>query len=453
MLQNSELKDLLTLAETDKEAACEQFIEKYGINRISYFDHFHYCDKKLGYKINPNINHIDIENFDVLKRFLLYFGRLINEIKIVCDVDSSFKWNDMIKMIQSNCPAVKNLHFFSDISADDPMEVFMKKIARAKNISHNPLCLTESFPLIENLKIENIHLDPSIKIDELFPNLRTLDLFGIVTSDPSFIEVHMPNMEHMGITLETVHEFSLDEEDLEFDERDEIAEENCNECSGEDENHKKARKGQFNWVNIQRSFSLNPQLQSVFMDMIIYKPMVEFVTETLPNLQKIQISFAQNDFDAHNRKEKILFKNVISASLGHLGINLPPLTFEKLEHLDFTTNAHQSAIDFVSKQQNLKCLDLSCEYTELQAFRMVKALPNLKHLYMIIGNQIKWSARGLMRFLTELERLDTLMLMLAVDSNDQSNWQSLLSTVWFIQESYNQDNYTIEKNDSINSSK
>lgn len=432
MLKNSELKDLLTLAETDKEAACEQFIEKYGINKISYFDHFHYCDKKLGYKINPNINQIDIENFDVLKRFLLYFGRLINEIKIVCDVDSSFKWNDLIKMIHSNCPVVKNLHFFSDISTEDPMEVFMKKIARAKNISHNPLCLTESFPLIENLKIENIHLDSTMKIDELFPNLRKLDLFGIVTSDPSFIEVHIPNMEHLGITLETVHEFSLDEENLEFDERDEIAEENSSECSGEDKNHKKAGKGQFNWVNIKRSFTLNPQLQSVFMDLIIYKP---------------------NDFDAHNQKEKILFKNVISASLGHLGINLPPLTFEKLEHLDFTTNAHQSTVDFVSKQQNLKRLDLSCEYTELQAFHMVKALPNLKDLHMIIGNQIKWSARGLMHFLTELERLDTLMLMLVVDSNDQSNWRSLLSTVWLVQESYNQDNYTIEKNDSSNSSK
>lgn len=441
-----DLKDLLKLAEKNIEEACKKFSEIYGADQVSYFANFHYSDQKLGYKINPNRKHITIENIDLMKKFLRHFGHLMSkEVKVVSDDDPSFKWDDMIKLIYSHCNAVKKLHLFNDISTDDPVELVMRKITRVKEMSRNPLRLTEPFASIECLKIENIYLDTQLKIDGLCPKIRSLDLLGVVASDPSLIEVSIPRMEHFGIAIEKEYEVSSDEDGgldvINEDDENETAE----KSDGNDD------KRQFNWTNIKSVLVLNPQLQSVYLDMEINISMVEFINETLPNLQKIQISFSENDFDDHNLNNDIVFKNITSASLGHLGRIMPPLTFEKLENLDFITSAYQSTIDFIKKHQHLKSLDLNCEYSDIQGLRIIKSLPDLKDLYMIIENQVKWSARGLIRFLAECERLETLMLMLEVDSEDQRNWRSLVANVWQIEEGYNKDLYTIEKTEVIDS--
>lgn len=476
------LKDLLDLVEKDKEAGYLAFCREFGTNRVSYFDQFHYSNQDKGYNIDPTNQHLCIEKLELMKKFLYHFGHSMKEFQAMGNDSSSFAWIDLIDLILTHCTILKKLHLLNNFDSDDPLEVFMKKVARVQLISKNPLRITKQCSTIETLKIESIYLDSPLKITEQFPNLRSLDLMGILAADPTFIEVNIPKLDHLGITLATeFNEFDEDWDTLNFcipsesdeegdtlrcgstkldpvtEEEKEEEEEDVEEGSSADQDQVNIEQKTtdeeneqpdgipFNWNNIKNALILNPQLTSIQLEMEIRIPIIQFLSETLPNLQTIELSLSENDFDFHQLKSDIIFQNVKSATLGHLGRTVPPILFEKLEILHFTTAAYSSTIDFIKKHQHLETLHLSCEYTDIQALRAVKSLPELKHLYIMVENEIKWSARVLVRFLAECERLDTLMLVLVVDSSDQRNWRSLVAKVWQIEEGYSDEMYTIEK--------
>lgn len=458
------LNHLIQLAEEDPEAACKIFIKEFDIDHVTYFDQFHNTDPNLGYTLNPNNQHLCIENIELLQSFLRCFGHFIREFRVICAHNVSFEWVEMADLICAHCATLKTLCLFNCIECEDPIENVMRKAKRMKNISRNPLRICKAISTLESLKIENIFIDSSINLSEFFPNLRSLDLVIVGLSDPSIIERNFPALEHIGIVIvnEQLFSTSSDTEDENFSKETPLEtideESNTNDRNDTEEADKKSNKvkfapsadkvNQFDSTNIKKALALNPQLQSLHLEMKMDVQLIEFINETLPNLQQIKFSFGPDDFMDHSLKEDVIFKRVTNANLGILGIISPPITFQQLEQLDFVTQAPQSIIYYIKRHKQLTSLHLICQYSDDQAYKIVKCLANLKDLYLIIANDIEWTARGLIRFLTECERLQTVMLMVRVNSSDQRNWRSLIeqNNVWEIDIGYEKDVFTIEKN-------
>lgn len=455
-----ELNELIKLAEKDSDAACKTFTEKLDIDHITYFDQFHNTDPSLGYKLNSNNQHLCIENFEMMQNFLRYFGRFIRELRVICAHDVSFEWTEMANLISTHCTTLKILNLFNCIDCDDPLEIVERRAKRMKNISRNPLSIGKAMPTLESLKIENIFIDSTISLSEFFPNLRSLDLIIVGLSDTSVIERNFPNLEHFGIALATKESSSAsDDEDADCSKKLSLATIDEESSTGAksnkvkfDTNADKVNEivNQLDFENIKTALALNPQLQSLLLEMKMDVQLIDFINETLPNLQKIKFSFGQNDFVDHCVKDDIIFTGVTNASLGTLGIIAPPITFQQLQKLDFATDASQSIIYYIKRHTELTSLHLTCQYSDDQARKIVKCLANLKDLYLIIESKIEWTARGLIRFLAECERLETVMLMIRVNSSDQPNWRALIeqNDMWEIDCGYERDVFTIEKIES-----
>lgn len=452
------MKELIKLAENDPDAARKVFVEKFAIDQVSFFDQYHNTDPNLGYAINPINQHLSIENFELMQNFLRTFGQFMSEVRVACAQKVSFKWMDMANLICTHCSGLKKLYLFNCIDCEDPLENLLRKAVRMENISRNPLRVCKAMPTLETLKIENIFLEStSMNLAELFPNLQTLDLITVGLTDPTIIERTMPKLEHLGIVLAKDYVFSSsDDEESESNhlkKLDTIAEEvpsATEETNNQGANKSAEPDNQFDCSNIVNALLLNPQLLSLELDMEMDIQFVDFINTTLPNLQKIKFSFGQDDFMDHGLSDDVVFKCVTDASLGILGIVSPPITFQQLKELYFATAAPQSIIYYIKRHKQLTSLHLVCEYSDEQAFTIVKALPDLEHLYLIIENHIAWTARGLMRLLAECERLNTVMLMVRVDSSDQRNWRTLIDQthMWDIDSGYDKDIFTIVKIES-----
>lgn len=465
--QQMELSELIKLAEKDPETACSSFSEKFDIDHVTYFDQFYNTDPNLGYKLNNQ--HLCIEHFELMQNFVRYFGQYIRELRVICAHHVSFEWTELANLICTHCTTLKILNLFNCIESEDPLENVVRKAKRMRNISRNPLRISKAIATLESLKIENIFIDSSINLSDFFPNLRTLDLIIVGVSDPSFIEQNLSKLEHLGITLVNEKSFLLssDNEDTDSDYSEKSTLETIDEESNTDDkkdSEKSVAKlnkvqfdasadkaseiaNQFNHTNIKNAIALNPQLQSLHLGMKMDIEFINFINETLSNLQKIKFLFGQDDFMDHSLKDDIIFKCVTSASLGVLGIISPPITFQQLEKLDFVTDAPQSIIYYIKRHSQLKNLHLICQYSDDQAYKIVKCLANLKDLYLIIENNIEWTARGLIRFLAECERLQTVMLMVRVNASDQQNWRALVeqNNMWEIDVGYEKNVFTIEK--------
>lgn len=434
-----DLSDLFSLFEKNKEAACSLFIEKCSTKSTTDSDDYGHLDKQFGGRMDRSCQHSIIENFESLKKFLTYFGHLMEEFKIGCNENLVFKWNNVINLIHTHCTSIQTLNLFNNIDETDPLGLLPKTTMQSHEISFNPLKLTTTiFPQIHTLKIENIFFEPPAHLDACFPNLRSLELITVTASDPTFIEVHFPKLEHLGITLveENYDYVSSDEEDNEHDDGNE---EKPDDVADDDEN-----RNQISQINIRNVLSLNPQLQSVRLEMEIDTSFMEFIKQTLPSLQTIDLSFGEYDFNNHHLKNDIVFETITSASLGCLGEKTPPILFKQLQELEFSTNAHKSTIEYIKRHGHLLSLHLACEYSDGEAWQMVKSLAKLKFLYIIIENNKMWSARGLIQFLAECERLDTLMLMVGIDETSQHNWRSLIADVWKIENGF-EHGFVIEK--------
>lgn len=315
-------------------------------------------------------------------------------------------------------------------------------------MSRNPLCITKACPTLESLDAENVYFKTPLNLAELLPNLRSLDLVSIIATDPSFIEVNLPRLEHFGITL-------CDDQDFEH----------LNEYDDDDGSDIYAeaiglppgfwRKPRYETdvigthievKNIENAFIYNPQLRSIALDMVdIDMALVEFINTTLPNLKKIELSLFADAAKNHSSINGIVFKSVTDASLGRLGGKKPPINFKQLKTLGFDTVACKATVDFISKHRQLTKLTMICEYTDKYALEVVKALPNLQELNLIIDNHKKWSAAGLVRFLAICEKLQNLSLMVDVDSGNHKNWRSYVSDTWKIENKYTEDFHVIGK--------
>lgn len=461
-----ELNELIKLAEKDFDEACKTFTEKLDIDHVTYFDQFHNTDPSFGYKLNSNNQHLCIENFDMMQDFLRYFGRFIRELRVICAHDVSFEWIEMANLISTHCTALKILNLFNCIDCDDPLEIVVRKAERMKSISRNPLSICEPMRTLESLKIENIFIDSTVSLGEFFPNLRSLDLIIVGLSDPSVIERNFPKLKHFGIALVTEKTTSTpDDEDAEcskklsletIDEETNKSDKKNSKKTGAKSNKVKFETdadkvndiaNQFDFKNIKNALTLNPQLQSLHLEMKMDVQFIDFINETLPSLQEVKFSFERDDFVDHCLGDDIIFKGVTSAGLGVLGIIAPPITFQPLQKLDFATDASQSIIYYIKRHTQLTSLHLTCQYSDDQAYKIVKCLTNLKDLYLVVESKVEWTARGLIRFLAECERLETVMLMVRVNSSDQPNWQALIeqNNLWEIDCGYEKDVFTIEK--------
>lgn len=401
-----DLKKLLKLSETNKAAACKAFVASYDTARIIYSDSLSYAEKDNVYQLDRNKNLI-INNSSFWKTVLNAFGHLLKEISVEGDQKSTFSWTEIVSVIFVNCTTLQKLCLFNFLDFND-IDLMLRGSSVAQELSRNPLRIIRACPTLETLDAEGVYIEASLQMANIFPNLRSLNLRSIVTSDPSFVEVTMPRLEHLGIMLH------IDEDYAQENEPDTVG------------SHLKLS-------NMKNAFIYNPQLRSIQVEIV--KPdmaLVEFISTTLPNLKKIDLSLSEEIIENHSSKDNIEFNNVTDASLGRLGAKKPPIIFKQLKTLDFNTAAHTATLEFIREISQLIILELFCDYTDAHAIELIKTLPNLEEMSIITERMKKWHAAGLVRFLAIGERLKKSTLLIPVDSKDHENWRSYVSDAWSI---------------------
>lgn len=410
-----ELKDLMVLADTDKEAACSTFDQIYGSTRISFLNLLYYKKNGIGYVIKPNNQHIVIETYDFLTQFLHKFGHLVKDLRISGSEESSFRWTDVFIMVATHCTSIKKLYLCNDIETD-PTELSYRETSFVELMLNNPLQLRLPCPTLEILEIESIFLDVRSKIDVYFPNLRSLDLQKFAASDVTFIEVNQPELGHLAITL--TDEYYHGEDDSRY---------------------------QMNRSNVKNALGLNPQLRSVSLELKMDLAFVEFMNESLPNLQEISLTLWFEDL-TDKIERFVKFRNIIKANLKDLDRLAPPIRFSNLRELDIACESDWTSINFIKRNQSLITLTMACSHYFKQAFHLIRALPNLQNLHLTV-DRYKWRAGGVIRFLAECERLNQLTLTVSLDKDShETSWRPLISNIWKIKKEPGK-LYTIQKVD------
>lgn len=191
---------LSNLVETNKSLA--YFGTNYASYPITYHEKSYEKNRKNNddYTFNSSNANLEIKNFQTLNTYLRFYGNMCKEIRIRCDKNSTFDWTEMINLIFTHCVSLQRLHLHNYID-DDMTSLIQKKNSRVQAISRNPLRLETMCTTLEHFDAENIYFETLYNLTSLLPNLRSLDLYSIAASDPSFIEVTIPHLKHLGIVL------------------------------------------------------------------------------------------------------------------------------------------------------------------------------------------------------------------------------------------------------------
>lgn len=403
--ETMELSDLIELAESNKEAACSAFHQMYGPAKISFLERFFFKKDDTGYIIKPN--NIIIERHDFLVEFLRTFGHLVKELRISGGEGSSFKWATIYNLICTNCTTIQKLYFYNDIDVD-PVNLADSGTSFVTLAEKNPLRLTAACPTLEMFDVENIYIDVRLKLSAYFPNLRALNLQKIATSNPSFIEVDLPEIEHLGISL--ADDYYNDDFDTDH---------------------------QINISNVKSLMALNPQLKSVSLNLKMDYSFVERMNAMLPNLQTLEWFLWFNGAPTGHNVGNVFFNNVTKAKLENLDRCTPPAIFPKLQELEVDTNSDWHSIKYITLHQSITHLTLDCSYHFNQAYCLIRKLQNLQNLHVTVSRN-KWPAKDMHRFLHVCEQFDEMTLKVGVDENNYNyiNWQLMISNIWNVQQQH-----------------
>lgn len=386
---------LMDLAETNKELAQLAYNRIYGSTPI-HFSTDSNCFFMTKYAIDIDEQKICIQDYEYFKKLLQNFGHSVKQIQIEYDDQSYFSINGLLKQIAIRCTTLKELYVLNN---EEYFEYF--------DDDENALRVKKEFPTLETLYFGHVNIDEGMNLNVSFPNITSINLIDVIASDPSFIEVKLPNLKHFGVVITCDHNVD-------------------NTISRE---------------NIETALSLNPQLMSVKFDMEMDVAFLDFVNKTLPSLEKLQLSPEPDDF-ADVTGGEILFKNVFFAGF-ELFDHPPPVASEQLNRLIIETEESGSVLDYIKKQHHLRCLTLMCEYNVQQMVELVRGLPILETLHLVVDKK-KWPAKGLIRFLGACELLDEVELSLMVESTKRP-WSRVISYLWKVTKDDGVDSFKIQK--------
>lgn len=414
--------DLMDLAQTNKQAALSLFEREYEsiafvLSTSSSLHDESYC-------INLMNNTIEIKKYGYFKKFIDIFGRLITDLQIKFDDFSTLKLTKVFNFICKRCVSLKALKFVYD----EDNSGFEPVMERSDLMINNPLCISAVFPSLETLFAGNVYFKSKMKMNVCFPNLKSLNLLDSAFEDSSIVEVKMPNLVSLCISETEAMDFDSDYSNFDSSDSD------CVESDGnddgdssddvDDDEHDSIEN--VNRKSAENVIRLNPQLESVKIDMEVDTSFIEFLRDSLPFLQNLSLAIGSWEFENYNGAT-IVFKNVAVFEFDFMDniTSIPPITSENLTHLILSTGDNTFAFDFIKKHQSVQMLDLECEYNAAQVLKLVASLPDLKQIDLTIeGN--KWSPTDVKRVLTECKRLDAAKV--TVDLQKNQRWHTLANT-------------------------
>lgn len=418
--------DLMDLTQTDKEAALSLFEREYesiafvlSTSTSSGHDES-YC-------IDLMNNRIEIKTFGYFKKFIHIFGRLVKDLQIKFDDLTTLKLTKVFNFIRKRCVSLKALKFVYD----DDESMFEPVMERSEWMITNPLRISAVFPSLETLFAGNVYFKSEMKMNECFPNLKSLNLLDAAFEHSSIVEVHMPNLVSLYIGETEATDFESDYSDSDSSDCDESDGPDgwMDYSSNDDDDDEDYSIKNVNRKCAENVIRLNPQLESLKIDMEMDTSFIEFLRDSLPLLQNLSLDIGNCEFD-NNSGAAIVFKNVAVFEFEFLDdiTSEPPITSENLTHLILSTGDNTFAFDFIKKNQSVKTLDLECEYNAGQVLELVAALPDLKQIDLTIEEN-KWTPADVKRVLTECKRLDAAKV--TVDLQKNQSWRSL-ENIWEI---------------------
>lgn len=187
-------------------------------------------------------------------------------------------------------------------------------------------------------------------------------------------------------------------------------------------------------MNYRKAIRLNPQLKA-FKQIYFGKPVFDMsilqsTIDHFQNLETFEVSYHHSDFSNYNG-HPLHFDNVKKVSLCLydyvIGRSMPniPLSFGKLQELNFTTNFSMNDaafLNFIDKHPNIRKLTMDWLSTpsNINASILAKALPQLNEIH--IKNCI-FLSKGAIRFMEQFKLLKKISFHLRdSQSNEFKKW-------------------------------
>lgn len=305
---------------------------------------------------------IKIEKFNMISKVFNHFGQFISKVKLIYGRDQKYQSKQVFELVSHYSSTF--LKFYIESYDEFLLQNVQKPFYNAENVSF--------VGVFHKLGSE------SMKLNEMFPNMRQLSLVYLHVTDPSSIHLYFPYLKYLYVSFLRA-------------------------------------KQSFTDNDIECLINKNPQIQSLSIyngSMKFFK----FVSENMPNLKTLSLPWKFRDY-LNDGDSPIHFKTVKKLSIKYT-INrfARNVTFDQLQELEFVCNPDfpDVWIDFLEKNTNLTKLSITNgEIYKIDLTKITSILPDLVEVSFICGLDI--DIESILKFLnlnTKLEKLN-----LKCDSN------------------------------------
>lgn len=297
---------------------------------------------------------IRIDDFDLSLKTMKHFGGVMQRLSIYFNYLKSGDSKKISEFINKYC-SKSLVHIHIEHCTRNSLEHMTQPFEKVENVNFG----------LEVEHLENVELS----LNQLFPQLRRLSFESILRMSDTYIDGHLPNLEHLNITIAVRQNF---------------------EGARVIEN------------NFAKFIGKNTQIRSIAMRNISPN-FLKLTTTLLPNLQNITLYghlFENDNIHFNENLRKFVVKNG----------NFAPknVTFSNLQELSINCYAAdcESWIEFLDKHKNLRQFHI--EESQINDVLFTKLTLNLENLEEMSVSLLKGrfiSANTIYRFMQDHERL------------------------------------------------
>lgn len=378
IVEEFELFDLISVAainEHFQHLAADVFRRKYAEKTIDFCLPLSQQKKDLMFVLDKKLQ---IEDFNLMLSILIYFGHTIKDLAISYENFETDQTNQINKYMNTFC-------------LESLTQLLLKNCKlNTLNVIRKPFKNVENVTFIGGFE-KLTHID--LTLNEMFPNLRRLDLANVKVADPEFINRKFPNLEHFTVSFD-----------------------------GFAEQH------------IEKFVKKNPQIRGLQLMNSSYT-FLKFLSENSKQLDQLELILTTKNRVNYFGGD-IHFKNVKNLMIKTDHQDYPEkLVFDQLEELriDCFNQLNDEWINFIVKNQRLRYLCLPfCTLDDQQILKLAKHLPDLVELSTSLTPNTH--IETIVRFVQHCKQLKKLILFTFFTSlfseNDSNELHLRLKPEW-----------------------
>lgn len=367
ILEKMETYDLIAVAETSEYFSClaeDVFRRRYSLGNSSKIIDISGTLKNPKHSISTTPSQIFIENAEMAISVLHHFCNHIHRLSINFFYLTLDQRNRIENVVENAC--------FESVNE---VGIFGFNIDVLLNFT-KPLTNVETIKMQGKFRSSAV---VSMKLNEIFPNVRLLSLSLLDVFDPSIFDIQFPQLEHFDISLIRIS--------VELSPQDFI---------------------QNMMTTVRNLLMKNPTIKSLILHDCHSMHFVKMASDYLPNLEEISIDFIALD---EYRGEPMRFPSVKKLDFTMQNYGLSELmTFETIEDMKISGLADE-CIALIRGNPNIRKLNIFARtLSDQEILEIGTLLPNL--IEFRFASEMKITANPIVQMIQQNTHLERIVLNL-----------------------------------------